>query len=176
MKNSRMSTSFRSLRARSTALAVAVALSVLTVGARPASAEELSCRVVEAIATGAPDVVLELIDEHVGGTEVRLTPRKRLVIHGAERIVAASGCRVTIDFAVTLERRLRRDAHGTARVQATVGVRRVDPANVEICFSDPKVLDLELSRTSAIGELAYTGVANRFMPENACYVVPFAGL
>ena len=70
---------------------------------------------------------------------------------------------------VTLKRKVRRDAHGTVKMQARVS--SLDLAQRKICYDSARVTDVNLSRTLGIGERVYKWVANIVLPNRGCYTL-----
>ncbi|UJR80158.1 hypothetical protein [Sandaracinus amylolyticus] len=152
---------------RSAFLVLAICAGVLASGAQRASAQSLSCETIQAIADIGHDLILGGIDARVAGTQVRLTRRKDLVIHGVESL-SVSGCVATLRFGVTLKRDIRRDAHGTVEVRGNVAVTPLRPGAFRVCITSPRVTDVDLSRTTEVGEFFYERFANWFIPEGTC--------
>lgn len=111
------------------------------------------------------------LEADVGGERYRINRRKTLRINGVTDI-SFSGCRVTVDLDVTLERRIRRDAHGSVRIRGDAEARLIDTRTAEICIEDPEVVDVDLSNTTIVGEAIYRGIANLVIPRRACFAVP----
>ncbi|WP_437996898.1 hypothetical protein WMF26_39125 [Sorangium sp. So ce185] len=153
---------FFSLRAPFLAFLAFAALSMLALA--PANAQEpLPCESVGLLGTAFHDDLLERVDAVAAGIRLDdLGPagNKTLVIHGAED-VSVSGCELTARLGATLHRRLRRDAHGTVTVRITLKVLPLDGSSFDVHLSNPRVIDVDLSRTTAIGEAIYRAIANR---------------
>ncbi|WP_437905017.1 hypothetical protein WME95_42645 [Sorangium sp. So ce327] len=152
---------FFSLRAMFLAFLAFAALSMLA--SAPASAQEpLPCESVGLLGTVFHDDLLERVDAVAAGIRIEnLGPadNKTFVIHGAED-VSVTGCELTARLGATLHRRLRRDAHGTVTLLITLKVLPLDGLRFDVRLSNPRVTDVDLSRTTAIGEAIYRAIAN----------------
>lgn len=137
------------------------------VTARPVA--PLNCRVVELAGNASRDTIVANINTTVAGQERRINRRKTLVIHEVDDI-RFTGCDVLIDANVTLERKIRRDARGSAQVAGRVV--SISRERQRLCFDrEPRVVRLDVSNTGIIGESMYRWVANMVQPVDRC--VPF---
>ena len=138
---------------------------LVVMGPSPASAQ-LDCRVVESLGTAMAPSILDDLNAEVAGIEHRINRRKQLAIHSVES-VSFEGCRMHTLLRVTLKRRIRRDAHGTVRLGATI--TSADLRSRVVCYQSASVEDVSLSRTLGIGEAAYRWAANRSLPDDGCF-------
>lgn len=147
---------------------IAIASLVATgLHSKPAQAEDppLDCAVVESLGSALSASVLEDINQRTAGTSYRLNRRKTLVINNA-RSVSFRGCQLSLDLDVTLQRKIRRNAHGNIVLRGNIS--SFDLANREVCYTDLKVADVDLSRTLGVGEAFYRVFANAFLPNSGC--------
>lgn len=159
---------------------VCVLTGLCAVASSPAAAQEpvhvtarpvapLNCRVVQAFGNASRDTIIANINATVAGQERRINRRKTLVIHEVDGI-SFDGCEVLIDANVTLERKIRRDARGSAQVVGRVA--SISRERQVLCFErNPRVMRLDVSNTGIIGESMYRWVANMVQPVDRC--VPF---
>jgi hypothetical protein len=126
----------------------------------------LNCSVVENLGTALTPTILTEVNDNVAGTRHRINRRKTLVIN---EVLDASfnGCEITLLVDSTLERKVRRDAHGTFEVRGTISSFNLPRR--EVCYTDARVTDVSLSRTLSLGETIYRWVANRVLPNNQCF-------
>lgn len=146
------------------------ALAALT--AAPAAAEPIrDCTTIGILGNAFAGAFLQDMQSDIAGRSYRINRRKTLVIHGVDA-VAFAGCRVDATLDVTLRRRIRRDAHGTMKVHATVtSVDLQHPGGVEICIADPQLDRVRLSNTLRLGEAVYRWVANIALPDRYCAIL-----
>lgn len=90
------------------------------------SDNEVFCTIVESLGNGDMNArILGDIDRRYAGASYRINRRKTFVIHNVENI-RFSGCEMTLRMRVTLRRKIRRNANGTATVRATMQNFRYD--------------------------------------------------
>ena len=92
----------------------------------------------------------------------KISALKTLVIKDVEAISGVN-CNLNATLGVTLQRKLRRDAHGTITMK---GSMRFEAG--KICITDPHVTDVSLSYTLEIGEAVYKLIANKVLPNSLC--------
>ncbi|MCG9892748.1 MAG: hypothetical protein MH252_16950 [Thermosynechococcaceae cyanobacterium MS004] len=136
-----------------------------TMGQRSVKATSLSCSQIEAFGNALRPQILSQLNSQVAGISYEINPRKTLRINQINQI-GFSGCQMTTDTNITLKRKIRRDAHGT--VAATGIINYANLAEKKICFKEAKVTDVNLSRTSFLGESLYKWVANKVIPNQKC--------
>lgn len=159
-------TAMKSLTLNSKMICVSlIALSFLYVSPKPAMAQ-LNCRVVEALGNGLQSEILTELNNHLAGERERISRRKELQINHIEN-VSFDGCRMTTTVNVTLERKIRRDAHGTVQVGADI--TSFNLPNRQLCYGNARVTNVNLSRTLKIGEAVYQWVANAVLPNSGCF-------
>ena len=141
-----------------------VIASELTLGSNTLIAQSLPCNQLEVFFNAFRPQILEQINTEVSGASHRISRRKRLIIHRVDSI-RLEGCRMTAVVNVTLKRKVRRDAHGTVTVRANISA---NPAARQVCYRNPHVADVSLSRTLGIGERFYAWVANKVLPAGDC--------
>lgn len=75
------------------------------------------------------------------------------------RSLSFDGCRIEIVAEVTLERRIRRNAHGTVTLSGDMSLSLWDDGGgdtyLQVCIDDPRVTDVDLSRSTPIAEGIY---------------------
>jgi len=132
-------------------------------------AHALDCRQVERLGNALKERILSDIRGHSEGLERELTKRKTLHIHSIDDL-RFDGCKAIIDATVEMERKVRRDAHGNARIVGKIGVGSL--SGDELCFkSAPKIERLKLSNTTRLGEGVYKWLGNTIWPLDRCYPV-----
>jgi hypothetical protein len=142
-----------------------ISLSFLCVTPKPAMAQ-LNCRVVEALGNSLQSEILTELNNNLAGQRERINRRKELQINHIEN-VSFNGCRMTTTVNVTLERKIRRDAHGTVQVGADITSLNIP--NRQLCYNNARVSNVNLSRTLRIGETVYKWVANAILPNSGCF-------
>lgn len=133
-----------------------------------AQARSLDCNQVETLGNRYDAQLLNAVNHKVAGQTHRINRRKKLRINQVEAI-QFNGCRMKVKANVTLKRKVRRDAHGTVKMQARVTA--LDLAQRKICYDKVQVTDVKLSRTLRIGERVYQWVANMVLPNRGCYTM-----
>ena len=128
-------------------------------------AQSLDCQQLEQFGRAFQPQLLAAINSNVAGTSYEINRRKDLEIHQVEGI-SFDGCRVTTQVRVTLERKIRRDAHGVVTLRGDVA--SFSPATRQVCYRNAKVINVNLSRTLRIGEGFYKWVANKVLPDGGC--------
>ena len=122
----------------------------------PAQAAAPDCNVIESLGNILSDNIQQKMNSQVAGDSYRINRRKRLNIHGVNE-VNFHGCTVRTSMKVTLKRKIRRDAHGNVGIKANVASFNGN----QVCLSNVKVTDVNLSRTLGIGENIYKLAANK---------------
>ena len=122
------------------------------------------CDVIEIIGTSERARVLTQLNDNVRGFEYRINRRKQLVINNIQD-VRFSGCTVTVIANVTLKRRIRRNARGTAIITGNISELNTS----RVCFNNAKLNRIRLSNTLRVGEAFYRWIANKVIPNNVCY-------
>ncbi|ACX94993.1 hypothetical protein [Halothiobacillus neapolitanus] len=153
------------------------ALLLIAAGFTP-SVFAVECRVVERIGNHFKDHILTDIRGLAVG-EYEVSPRKNLIVHSVDDI-RFTGCRAVVKATIEVERKVRRDAKGNARIAGDIdpdSVKLVDPSvgKWEFCFTkEPRIEKMKLSNTAGIGERQYKKIANRVWPRERCYtfIVP----
>ena len=131
----------------------------------PASAQ-LNCSVVESLGNGmARDIVAD-INRSAAMSTTKINRRKSLRFERMDSI-RFQGCRATLRGRVTLLRKVRRDASGPVVISATV--KSFNLRAKQLCFSNPRVKSLKLSRTTRLGERVYGWVAKLWLRRNGCF-------
>jgi hypothetical protein len=141
-----------------------VTLSFLCVNPQSSMAQ-IDCNAVESFGNTYNSQILRELNNRIAGEDINISRRKELEINGVESI-SFNGCRITGVANVTLERKIRRDAHGTMTVRADI--TSFSLPNRQLCYENAKVTDFNLSRTLGIGEAVYKGVANIIFPNKQC--------
>ncbi|UKO96745.1 hypothetical protein [Nostoc sp. UHCC 0870] len=139
-------------------------LSFLYLNPQPSMAQ-LNCNVVESFGNASQSQILRELNNRLAGGSHNINRRKDLRINQVEN-VSFNGCRITVKTNVTLERKIRRDAHGTVTIRADI--TSFSLPNRQLCYENAKVTDVSLSRTLGIGEAVYKWVANRVLPNKDC--------
>ncbi|MBJ7473203.1 MAG: hypothetical protein JHD16_17990 [Solirubrobacteraceae bacterium] len=125
-----------------------------------------SAQVVAGFNPADPDNSIKVADRNL----------KTLKLRSVTKATFGANCRADLDFAVTLERKVRRNASGTMKTHGTL-VLKVNPATVNLfaatasvqpCIQDLFIEDFNLSNTLNAGELAYKLAANRNLPKELC--------
>jgi hypothetical protein len=151
---------------------MALALSTVAVSATSvgnAQASPLSCQNIDDNLALFGETIRMQLNARVAGLELKISNLKRLVSHGVNSITAGGGnCEVTVVAQVTLERKLRRDAHGTITMRAHVDADAVtEPLTkktiLDLRFTKIHVTDVSLSHTLEIGESFYQWIANKIL-------------
>lgn len=153
-------------------LAALTLAALTTLTAAPAAADPIrDCATIGTFGTLFANAFLHDMESDIAGRSYRINRRKTLVIHGVDTVTFA-GCRVDATLDVTLRRRIRRDAHGTMKVHATVtSVDLQHRDGVEICIADPRLDRVRLSNTLRLGEAVYRWVANIALPDRYCAIL-----
>lgn len=125
----------------------------------------IDCAVVESLGSALSTDILDNINERVAGASHRISRRKTLIINNA-RSVSFSSCELELDLDVTLERKIRRNAHGNIVLRGNIS--SIDLAEREVCYTGLRVADVNLSLTLRPGEAAYRWVANAVLPNSGC--------
>jgi uncharacterized protein YjhX (UPF0386 family) len=129
------------------------------------------CSETERVGARLHDLLLNEIRRYAEGAEVDLTKRKTLHIISVDAL-SFDGCKAIIDATVELDRKIRRDGKGVARIVAPTRLPDLFAAAAtrRICFrNDPKLARLHLSNTTRVAESFYKMVANRIVPIDRCY-------
>lgn len=153
-------------------LAALTLAALATLTAAPAAAAPIrDCTTIGIVGNAFAGAFLQDMQNDIAGQSFRISSRKSLVIHGVDD-VAFAGCRVDATLDVTLRRRIRRNAHGTMKVHATVtSVDLQHPEGVEICIANPQLDRVRLSHTLRLGEAVYRWVANLALPNRYCAIL-----
>ncbi|MBD2595472.1 hypothetical protein H6G74_14190 [Nostoc spongiaeforme FACHB-130] len=141
-----------------------ISLSFLCVNPQPSMAQ-INCNVVESFGNTYNSQILRAVNDRLAGEDINVSRRKDLEINRVESI-SFNGCRITAKANVTLERKIRRDAHGIVTVRADI--TSFSLPNRQLCYDNAKVTDVSLSRTLNIGEAVYKLVANTIFPNQEC--------
>jgi hypothetical protein len=144
-----------------------ISLSFLCANPQPSMAQ-IDCNAVESFGNTYNSEILRAVNDRLAGNSIDISRRKDLEINHVESI-SFDGCRITGKANVTLERKIRRDAHGTITVRADL--TSFSLPNRQLCYDNAKVTDVSLSRTLNIGEAVYKLVANRIFPNKECLSV-----
>ena len=127
---------------------------------------QVNCGSVELLGNSLRTQIIEQINDQVAGESHRINRRKTLRINRIEDITF-DGCQMSVRGNVTLQRRIRRDAHGTVDLQANI--TSLNLPEQAFCYGDARVADVSLSRTLNIGEAVYRWVANKALPDSQCF-------
>ncbi len=144
-------------------VAFAAVFGLLLVAPAAVSAQAIDCNTTGALANALNTQLRAELNRNFGGYEQRFNRRKKLTVHSVDSI-SFRGCTATMTARVTLHRKLRRDAHGTLVLTGNVSVREIRGGRARIRIDRPRVADVALSRTGAIGEAFYKIAANRNLP------------
>jgi len=125
-----------------------------------------SCAQIDTLGPLFSPQVQERLNSELSGYSHRISRRKTLLINYVSS-VRVSSCRLIIDLNVTLQRRIRRNAHGTVRLSSQV--RSISETSA--CLSEISVDDVDVSNTAILGEWVYGLVANSVIPNNRCFAI-----
>ncbi|MFO7565219.1 MAG: hypothetical protein R6X02_21420 [Enhygromyxa sp.] len=135
-------------RPRLLTLAFALAAPALAALAPP-QAQALECQGMEV----SDEEALDIANHSFAGVEHRVSKRKTLVVNW---IISINGgeCKVAIEADVTMKRKVRRNAHGTMKLEGKLAL-----IDGDVCMIQTRVTDFDLSHTSKIGEFVYEKMA-----------------
>lgn len=140
----------------------------LLLSAATASAQ-LNCDVVERLGESlAPAIIAEVNAADPAERTQRISRRKTLTIDLLDSITF-SGCTATIRANLTMKRKIRRDASGSVVLRAEI--TSFNLPRREVCFKDPKVQSLNLSKTTKLGEKVYGWIGKLALRRHSCFSV-----
>lgn len=165
--NSKLSKLCLALGATTLSTATAVLATLFFPNSPPAKAE-VDCTAIETLGSNFNPYILNTLNGALGGQIHRINRRKTLKIHGVNS-VNFNDCSMVLELNVTLERKIRRDAHGT--VAMTVNISSFEPIQRSFCYEGARLTSVDLSRTTIVGEAFYRWIANMVMPNSDCFTL-----
>ena len=124
----------------------------------------LSCQQIQTLGNALSSHIEREINQEVAGFTQRINRRKTLVVHNVHS-TSFTGCDLQTKLRVTLQRKIRRNAHGNVTLKARVASFNGN----RVCLSNVRVTNVDLSRTLGIGEWFYRQAANKAIPNNQCF-------
>lgn len=125
----------------------------------------IDCNAAQRLGNSVRSSIISQLNGRFAGASQRINRRKTVRINRISSI-SFNGCNVTARANVTLKRKIRRDAHGTATVRAKISSFNL--GSKRVCFKNVNLSALSLSRTLGIGERFYRWIANKVLPNNQC--------
>lgn len=131
---------------------------------------QVNCESIESFGNDFQPIILQELNNYAAGRSETISRRKTLRINRVED-VSFSGCEVMGRVDVTLQRKIRRNAHGTLNMRANV--TSLNFIEQSFCLDDITVTSVNLSRTLNIGESIYRRIANKHIPNGTCFSLQY---
>lgn len=148
--------------------ALALCTTAFAIAGSGVQAEVLSCAEVRKTLEENQGAIVLVVNAELAGYKHKVSALKTVVINSVTSLRPGPGdCEVIGTAELTMKRKIRRDAHGTVSARSRITVDKLGPLQYNIVLNDPRVDDVNLSRTWELGEDFYEKAFNKKLREKS---------